>query len=57
MCNSTDSFGHTGKHGAYLIQENESILMIDSTAEKPFVLKMKKRSEQEILFGPTRMNG
>lgn len=29
---------HTGDHGAYVLQQNESILVIDSAVKRPFIL-------------------
>jgi CubicO group peptidase (beta-lactamase class C family) len=41
-----DTFGHTGDHGAYMIQDNEQILVVDSTAKRPFLLKNEETFEE-----------
>lgn len=33
-----DTFGHTGSHGAYMLQEGSSMLVVDSSAKAPFLL-------------------
>lgn len=37
--NGPDTFGRTNEHGAYMLQDENSILVVDSIAKKPFVLK------------------
>lgn len=41
-----DTFGHTGDHGAFLIEEDEKLLIIDSTAKRPFFLRNGERFEE-----------